>query len=91
MAQQLTENRIAQLGAAPHLVVAQAVCDMLNPSVSDPVPENTLPSYPSLPLPDRNAYIQRHGMFLVCGKSTRALSALETQHVPGLLCKLCPK
>ena len=76
-AQQLTELRIAQLGSAPHLVVAQAVCDMLGnshpPSVEQTVVlQSSVPgisSTPPLPPPDRDAYIQRHGMFLVCGES----------------------
>ena len=71
----LTEIRIAQLGSAPHLVVAQAVCDMLGngynsspPSVEQTVALQSSVPFPPLPPPDRDAYIQRHGMFLVCGE-----------------------
>ena len=116
--QQLTENRIAQLGSAPHLVVAQAVCDMLgNTSVEQTsaelnisAPQSTfcqpLPTgnrstparqghnsatpvpLPPLPPPDRNAYIQRHGMFLACGESsvTGHRSPITDHHALGLYC-----
>ena len=76
-AQQLSNDRIAQLNGPHHVLVAQTLYDMVIHGVhpSDNAnantisqPDTTTGSVISLPPPDRNAYVERHGMFLVCGE-----------------------
>lgn len=71
-AQQLTEANIKLLRGAPQNVYARACCDeqerrqggTLNLPLRG---ANFVPRLTPLPPPDLDAYISRHGMFLVCG------------------------